>query len=104
MSLLPEKILKELMADDFASLTRIMQIEGFLKCLCNAGYTKITPQEISQLFKDANMDLPQKNKKIRCGAFKAREYLDLIAVNDTTEVPVVCVKRMADNLYKISKV
>ena len=102
MSLLPENILKELVKDDFCGLPRLKQIEGFLSCLCKAGHTKVTPQEISQLFKDANMDLPQRKKKIRCGAFKVREYFDLMLTKDNVQNPTVCITKIAEDLYKIS--
>ena len=102
MSLLSEKMLKELMVDDFSCLPRIMQIEGFLKYLYEAGHSKVTPQEITQLFKDANMNLPQRSKKIRCGVFKVREYLDSMSGKGRGQASTVCVKRTADDLYKIT--
>ena len=101
MNLLSEKILKELMVDDFACLPRMKQIEGFLKSLCKAGHTKVAPQEITQLFKDTNMSTPLRPKKIRCGVFKVREYLDSMS-GKGRGTSTVCVKRIADDLYTIS--
>ena len=98
MSLLLDNILKDLITDDFPSLPRIKQIEGFLKCLYDADHTKVTPQEITQLFKDVNMKSPQRSKTIRCGSFKVKEYLDSM----TDKNSAVCVNKIADNLYKIS--
>ncbi len=103
MSLLSEKTLKELMVDNFSRRPRLNQIEGFLICLYEAGHTKVTPQEITQLFKDANMRSAQSSKKIRCGVFKVREYLDsMTLVKGKDQVPAICVKRIAEDLYKIS--
>jgi hypothetical protein len=103
MSLLSENILKELITDNFACLSRINQIEGFLRSLYDAGHTKVTPQEITQLFKDANMRPSQSPKKIRCGVFKVREYLDSMTTSkDDEQVSRVSIKRIADDLYKIS--
>ena len=101
MSLLSEKMLKELVADDFVSRSRMMQIKGFLTCLCKAGHTKISPQEITQLFKDANMRSPETSKKIRCGAFKVREYLDAIS-KEPSQSPTMSVKQVDDDLYSLN--
>ena len=104
MSLLSENILKELITDDFASLSRINQIEGFLRSLYDAGHTKVTPQEITQLFKDANMNSPERSKKIRCGVYKVREYLDSMSAQKGSKISTVCVKRIAEDQYKIEGV
>ena len=102
MSLLSEKILKEFMVDDFACLSRIKQIEGFLKALYEIGHIKVSPQEITQLFKDANLSTAQRPKKIRCGVFKVREYLNAMEGKDRNQGSTVSVKRLADDLYEIS--
>ena len=57
----------------------IMQIDAFLKCLYEAGHKKVTPHEISGIFKDANMRSPKNEKKIRCGAFKVKEFFESIS-------------------------
>jgi hypothetical protein len=102
MSLLSENILKELITDDFAGLSRINQIEGFLRSLYDAGHTKVTPQEITQLFKDANMNSPERSKKIRCGVFKVREYLDSMTTKKVIQDSVLCVGLIEDDLYELT--
>jgi hypothetical protein len=104
MNLLSEEILKELVVDDFCCLSRIMQIEGFLKCLYNVGHMNVTPQEITQLFKDANMRSLKPSKRIRCGVYKVREYLDSMSAQKESKISTVCVKRIAEDQYKIEGV
>ena len=103
MSILSEKMLKELITDEFCCFPRLKQIECFLNSLYESGHTEVTPQEITQLFKDANMRPSQSPKKIRCGVFKVREYLDSMTTSkDDEQVSRVSIKRIADDLYKIS--
>jgi hypothetical protein len=101
MSLLPEYILKEIITEDFSSLPRIAQIDSFLKHLYETGHSKITAQEICQLFKDANMTSPQRNKKIRCGAFKVKEYLDIIANKNNSQSFSILLTKIPKDKYKI---
>jgi len=101
MSLLSEKTLNELKEETFSSLSRLLQIEEFLKYLYKTGHTKITPQEISQLFKDANLTSPQHSKKIRCGAFKVKEYLETMLSKTNAKTGSVYVTKIATDKYKI---
>ena len=102
MSLIPENILKELADEKFKGLPRIIQIDSFLRCLYESGREKVTPQEVCELFKDANMRSPKNQKKIRCGSFKVKEYFASIATaENNSETLTTIVKEIADGQYEI---
>jgi hypothetical protein len=103
MNLLSEKQLKELTDDNFKSLPQIMQVDGFLNLLCQIGHTKVTPQEISQIFKDAKMRSLQYQKKIRCGSFKVKEHFKAMSTQAPSQTFTVCIKKLADDQYEISQ-
>jgi len=103
MSLIPENILKELVSEKFKGKPRIIQIDSFLKCLYEAGHKEVTPHEISGIFKDANMRSPKNEKKIRCGAFKVKEFFASIATaENNSETLTTIVKETANGQYEIS--
>ena len=103
MSLIPENILKELADEKFKGQARIIQIDSFLRSLYEADHKTVTPHEVSGIFKDANMRSPKNQKKIRCGAFKVKEYFESIAsAEETSKTITVRVKEIADGQYEIS--
>jgi len=102
MGLLSDEILQELIDDEFKALSRMRQIEYFLEALCKEGITTITCKDISEIFKDANMRSPEHQKKIRCGAFKVKDFFDLMSDKSLGQEYSVTLLGLPDDTYEIS--
>jgi len=102
MGLLPEKALKELIDEEFKGLSRMRQIEYFLEALCKEGVTTISPKDISEIFKDANMRSPEHQKKIRCGAFKVKDFFELMSDSSLGQEYSVTITELPDGQYEIA--
>jgi len=96
-SLIPDAELREMgrSPNDFDCIPKSMQVSMLAEKLIARGHTRFTATDISNIFKQANMNSPRSDRKIRCSAKQADEYL-MKAINRNE----IRLTRTADGVFR----